>query len=143
MASNRLFKRNHLSLAVQQCLLIKRYPESTCYIKNNVLTWLGKIRPTAVSRIYEVKICYKQGYMPKVIVFGDNLKMLDESDFPHKFRINQEKKEVEICLYMFDEFNGSSVIADTIVIWAQEWLYFYEIWLCTGEWHGGGHGSPR
>ena len=29
-------------------------------------------------------------------------------------------------------------IADTIVPWACEWLLHYEIWLATGEWHGGG-----
>jgi len=30
-------------------------------------------------------------------------------------------------------------IADTIIAWASEWLFFYELWLATGEWHGGGH----
>ena len=30
------------------------------------------------------------------------------------------------------------LIADTIVPWTCEWLIHYEIWLATGEWHGGG-----
>ena len=37
------------------------------------------------------------------------------------------------------EFNYSLRIIDTIIPWTQEWLYFYEIWLLTGEWRGGGH----
>ena len=32
------------------------------------------------------------------------------------------------------------LIADTIVAWTCEWLIHYEIWLATGEWHGGGDG---
>jgi hypothetical protein len=30
-------------------------------------------------------------------------------------------------------------IADTIIPWTSEWLFFYELWLASGEWHGGGH----
>lgn len=33
-------------------------------------------------------------------------------------------------------------LADTIVVWASEWLFFYESWLLTGDWLGGGH-EPR
>jgi hypothetical protein len=29
-------------------------------------------------------------------------------------------------------------IADTLVPWASEWLFDYELWLATGEWYGGG-----
>ena len=33
------------------------------------------------------------------------------------------------------------LIADTIVHWAIEWLYYYENWAYTGKWLGGGHGN--
>lgn len=29
-------------------------------------------------------------------------------------------------------------ISRTIIPWAIEWLYYYEIWCVTGEWQGGG-----
>ena len=32
-------------------------------------------------------------------------------------------------------------IANTIVHWAIEWLYYYENWVYTGKWLGGGHGN--
>lgn len=35
------------------------------------------------------------------------------------------------------------LIANTIVPWAVEWLFFYEVWLVTGEWGGGGEWPPR
>ena len=36
-------------------------------------------------------------------------------------------------------------IADTIIPWTSEWLFFYELWLATGgEWLGEGeHPPPR
>lgn len=35
------------------------------------------------------------------------------------------------------------LIANTIVPWTSEWLFYYEIWLATGQWHGGGHSSAE
>ena len=29
-------------------------------------------------------------------------------------------------------------IAKTILPWTSEWLVHYQLWLATGEWHGGG-----
>jgi hypothetical protein len=34
-------------------------------------------------------------------------------------------------------------IADTIVPWTSEWLMYYEIWLATSDWYGGGVWPPR
>lgn len=38
-------------------------------------------------------------------------------------------------------------IANTIIPWTIEWLYYYELWLATGEWLGGGDhpeiGKPK
>jgi hypothetical protein len=33
-------------------------------------------------------------------------------------------------------------MANSIVPWASEWLFFYEMWLITGEWDGGGRWPP-
>jgi hypothetical protein len=34
-------------------------------------------------------------------------------------------------------------IAHTTILWTSEWLLDYEIWPVTGQWHGGGHGTPQ
>ena len=47
-------------------------------------------------------------------------------------------KKVQICLYMNSEFNSSKYLSNTIIPWAIEWLYYYELWLTTGKWLGGG-----
>jgi hypothetical protein len=31
------------------------------------------------------------------------------------------------------------LLATTVLLWAAEWLMHYELWLVTGQWHGGGH----
>jgi hypothetical protein len=39
---------------------------------------------------------------------------------------------------------GWMLLAYTVVPWTSEWLVFYELWLITGEWLGGGtHPAPR
>ncbi|KGH44954.1 hypothetical protein IN07_20325 [Modestobacter caceresii] len=44
----------------------------------------------------------------------------------------------ELCFF-YDEFvSGRHLIADTVVPCISEWLFHYELWLSTGEWHGGG-----
>ena len=66
------------------------------------------------------------------------LENLDHIDFPHNYDIDIENKMVRICLYRYSEFTSSKLLANTIVPWTIEWLYFYELWLTTGEWLGGG-----
>lgn len=116
------------------------YSDAKCVIdkKRKQLFWYGKIRPTAFSKEYTVSIQYKLGNSPRVWVSGDELEKLDAKDFPHKYYIDVKAKKVRICLYRYSEFNACKLLADTIIPWTVEWLYFYEIWLATGEWLGGG-----
>jgi len=37
-----------------------------------------------------------------------------------------------------DEWTTRKKIAKTIVPWTELWLFYYELWLGTGTWHGGG-----
>lgn len=30
------------------------------------------------------------------------------------------------------------LLSDKVIPWAIEWLFYYEIWLATGEWQSGG-----
>lgn len=141
MASkSRFYKRSPLSLIQQKVALCIAYREASCSIdkKKNQLFWTGKIRPTALSQEYRVLLVYQLRKSPKVWVIGDELEKLDDINFPHKFDIDAENKLVRICLYRYSEFDSSKLLANTIIPWTIEWLYFYELWLATGEWLGGG-----
>lgn len=138
MASNTFRRRRQYRLIDQKIALMKSYPGTTCRILRGALTWEGMVRPTALSRAYQLTVTYKVGYRPQVSVSGDGLPGLERPDFPHKFAIDRKNNTVKICLHLRHEFSESMLISDCIIPWAVEWLYFYEIWLATGEWCGGG-----
>lgn len=148
MASkDRYFKSNPIPLVRQKVALCINFKGSSCNIDKKRLLWTGKIKPTPLSKEYTVVLVYQLRKSPKVWVVGDELEKLDSPDFPHKFDIDAEKKMVRICLYRYSEFNSSKLLANTIIPWAIEWLYYYELWLATGEWLGGGehpkNGVPK
>ena len=45
-----------------------------------------------------------------------------------------------LCVYhpLRNEWDSSKIIADTIISWISLWLYYYEVWLATGDWKGEG-----
>lgn len=143
MADKCFHKQPGYTLIDQQIALMQSYPDASCYIHRSTLTWEGSIRPSPLSRFYRVTITYKVGKRPLVTVGGDELPGLDRSDFPHWFSIDRRNKTVNICLHLPHEFDASQLISECIIPWAAEWLYFYEIWLATGEWCGGGKHPGR
>ena len=59
---------------------------------------------------------------------------------PHIYGLDCHPAFPRLCLYdpVGDEWSPDRHIASTIVPWAIDWLYFYEEWVRTGEWKGGG-----
>lgn len=140
---NKYFRTPKITFAKQAMHLRHAYPENCCTIHKECLIWKGGIRPTPLSRIYKIRIeCRGYYRRPKVILYGDTIDGIEKADFPHHFDIDRKKPEVVLCLHMLHEFDYSLLLADTIIPWTQEWLYYYEIWLATGEWCGGGH-TPK
>lgn len=129
---------NGLRLIDQLVAIRLKYPESSACIKQGVLRWSGYLKPTPLSRVYHVLVNYKMKERPVVTLIGDNIQGLDRQDFPHHFYKDCTQKRVDLCLHLAYEFNSGMLISDTIIPWAVEWLYFYEIWLATGTWCGGG-----
>ena len=131
------------TLFQQKVALGANYPDGKCNITGQRLSWLARIRPTPISQEYHVRLIWEIGKPPKVWVFGDELQRLDDPDFPHKYGIDKKEKMVWLCLYRYEEFTSSKFLSNTIIPWTIEWLYFYEIWLATGEWCGGGEHPPE
>jgi hypothetical protein len=138
-SKKRYLKTKKITLIQQAIALRAAYPDGEYDIeKRKKLIWRGKIRPTPISQEYAVLLTWEPGLSPKVWVIGDELQKLDDPDFPHKFEINIEKKKARLCLYRHQEFSSYKYLSKTIIPWIIEWLYFYEVWLATGEWCGGG-----
>jgi hypothetical protein len=120
--------------AIQQLLALRsRYPDGDARLSRGRVVWTGTLRPTPASIAYTVRIEYCEGQQPHVFVVDPPLEDFPDDSIPHTY------SPTEMCLYYPGEFDqGREFIADTIVPWASEWLLFYELWLITKEWHGGG-----
>lgn len=64
---------------------------------------------------------------------------------PHIYPNFARPEFPRLCLFdpATDEWDGDKLIAETILPWAAEWLFFFEGWMATGEWLGGGRHPER
>lgn len=133
----KFFKNKKLTISQQLLKLSNVWNSGRIIFKSyKQFEWRCNLRPTPLSRYYEITVVYKLNCLPTVYVKRDNLLNVESSDFPHIYK--REKDRVKLCLYYGAEYNSSMYISDTIVPWAVEWLFYYELWLKTGEWYGGG-----
>jgi hypothetical protein len=105
-----------------------------CHVRHGLLTCCGTLKPVDISNYYSVRIEYRVGLRPNVWVKGLTTRQEEPADrrIPHRYA------DGTICLYYGNEWTSDKPIAQTIVPWLIEWLFFYEGWLATGEWQGGG-----
>jgi len=132
-------RQNRNLSAAQQYLALRSNPICTGYgqLGRGQLTWTWQAAPSALSRIYTLHIKFKEGGTPKVFVDQPDLVALAEGRrLPHVY----SESPIQLCLYLpsSDEWHGSSLIANTVVPWATLWLYFFEEWLVSDDWKGGG-----
>lgn len=83
---------------------------------------------------YKIKVIYKD-FHPDVYLLEPKFDVGTRRP-PHLYSFSQQK----LCLYLpgKQDWSSSMNLADTIIPWACEWLFFYEMWLITGSWYGGG-----
>lgn len=106
-------------------------------VRRGELTWEFDARPSPLSRSYQLRIRFKSYGLPEVTVLSPDLNELAAGKYlPHVY----STKPVRLCLYFpsHDEWTLDKSIAETIVPWAYLWLMYFEHWLATGEWQGGG-----
>lgn len=139
-------KRQELTIHQQLAVLKRDFPHGKSQIINhNTIQWKGILKSSPIGDEYKVKLTYELGKSPNVFVLEPSpLKLAEGKKFlPHVY----DTKKQRLCLYYPDgkEWNSSKPLTQTVMIWAIEWLYFYELWLITGEWLGGGtvHGETK
>ncbi len=119
-----------LSLAHQALGLHSVFSDSEVVIKHGQLTWIWRLQPCELSRVYTVEITYRQGRHPVTRVLDPLLKETEAGFLPHIF------DDRSLCLYDVGQWAENMLIVDTIIPWAAEWLLHYEVWLATEEWFG-------
>jgi hypothetical protein len=125
------------SVTRQALALAQRFPDSTLRRNGRLLIWRGRMQPTPISRTYLIEVRYQYGWPPKTRVVSQ-LRTRTGKSLPHVWH-HQHRV---LCLYQAEDWNPRMLIANTIVPWASEWLLFYEVWLVTGGWDGGGQWPP-
>ncbi|WP_185287411.1 hypothetical protein [Chryseobacterium lactis] len=124
----------------QQWIALKRhYDFGDIKFNGKELIWTGKLKSSPLGDDYLVRMEYKTKGTPKVFVLEP--KILNLPPKKNKLEHVYDHQKQRLCLYYpkLNEWNETKCIAYTIMPWAIEWLYHYEIWLITdGEWKGGG-----
>jgi len=128
----------HLT-AAQQLVALQLSPACSGHgsLYCGLLTWDFVAQPTPLSRQYLLRITFRQGDVPQIHAIEPDLKLLaGDRPLPHVYA----QQPARLCLYLpaGEEWNRSMKISDTIVPWAVLWLYYFEDWLATDEWKGGG-----
>jgi hypothetical protein len=114
-----------------------------------VSIWEGELRP--LSQTYRVRVVDQRGYddggiaytarWPTVRVISPALtrrSAVPDQLVPHLYGLPDDPQGAELCLfYPIDrEWKEHMLIAESIVPWAVEWLFYYEMWHVTGKWGG-------
>ncbi|MEK4815126.1 MULTISPECIES: hypothetical protein [Bacillus] len=118
------FRKRYLSMPQQHLKIQNRFP-SFKYFKEGY--WIGRLQPTSSSPFYTVKVIYKR-LRPKVFIMNPCI----HKEAPHLY------PDGSLCLYYPSDnsYHDALFIADTIIPWTAEWLYYYEKWLEDDIWWG-------
>ncbi len=129
----------YISLVIQEGALRSYFPDSI--IRRNgesEITWIYTLTPTPLSPLYEIKLNYKRGAGVRVYVLNPQPLELapGKNSLPHVYSTREQR----LCLYYpeWREWHPGKLYVHTLIPWASEWLYHYELWVGTGDWHGGG-----
>lgn len=136
--------RRPLTLAAQCMALAHTWPQLRCRFvgrgRGTRLVCRGALRPSPVTRTYEVRIEYTAGGAPHAFVEAPHLVgRPDVPAIPHTYS-SLPGAATEACLFYppDGDWREDRPLAATVVPWLLEWLVFYELWLSTGVWQGGG-----
>ena len=127
------FDKKKIPLLHQYGRVRRDYKNWTGSSPSHKLVLKGSVQPTSMSPVYLVKITYSHNIMPQIEVLSPSLKI-----HPGKHKLPHIFEGDMLCLHFKEFSHYKSYIANTIIVWVTWWLYFYEIWLVTGEWKGGG-----
>ena len=114
-------------------------------IRGRELHFDFEISPTIFSRTYLCKLCLTPGRSPQMFVMKPDLFDLAEGrSLPHVYR--HDGSGTRLCLWLprKNEWVPQMVLIETYISWTSEWLNYFEEWLQTNVWSGGGeHPTPK
>jgi hypothetical protein len=99
-------------------------------------TWNYVVRPTPLSRDYQLRLEYQRDYPEIYVQAPDVVSLAGGRPLPHVY----SEKPVRLCLHLpkTREWHRGLSIAATLVPWSYLWALYFEDWLATDDWKGGG-----
>lgn len=118
-----------------------------------ISVWEGELRP--LSQSHRVRITDHRGSddgrivfvgrWPGVRVLTSIRPRVENPDelVPHIYGPHDDPRGTDLCLFhpASRDWTDDMLLAESIVPWAAEWLFYYEVWHVTGMW--GGEEAPH
>lgn len=107
------------------------------------LTYRFFISPSDYGRVYECELQVSpDGRPPEMFVLQPCLSRLTDEKLPHIYP--HTGVGTKLCLWWPKqrEWQPQMKLSETYIPWTAEWLWYFEDWLTTGYWAGGGE-HPR
>ena len=130
-----------MPLRTQKFLLDQSFPSDRCSINRDMLLWEGSIAASAFGRRYRIRIEYQWRGVPKIFVVEPDLHAIADAVIPSRNIPHLHTQvPVRLCVYLpgSGEWHSSKAIAATLVPWSVIWFGFFEDWVFTDVWSGGG-----
>jgi hypothetical protein len=116
------------------------WPGSTLrLIQGRELRFGFRVAPTAMSREYRCLLKIHSAAFPELFVVAPDLKALAAGrKLPHVYP--HDGVGTKLCLWLpkAHEWCEQMRLDETYLPWAAEWLDYFEEWLVTNDWAGGG-----
>jgi hypothetical protein len=136
-----------LSIQTQKALLAQCFPVGTGRIQRASLVWEGSVQPTAISLSYTIRVDYSLGELPKVSLLSPNAQQLADEVLPGRTlpHVYSHDHPIRLCVYHPSkrEWKEGMPLATTVVPWTIMWLSYFEDWVITDVWSGGGEHPPQ
>lgn len=146
-----------LSIAEQDREIRRLYPDFRLVGDVGLwAVWEGTLTP--VRRTYTVRMTYfPRLFFPEFQIANPRISITVEAPVigldprgtgelpPHIYPNISRPEFPRLCLFdpATDQWDGDKLIAETILPWTARWLFFFEGWMATGEWFGGGRHPER
>lgn len=130
-------ERSRLWLLQTEIAAMKKdFPQFRLTQMRGEFVWMGCVQPYQNGSTYRLEIRFDGVGYPRVYVRSPQLQLAPgQKAVPHVFTDTGS-----LCLFYppDGDWKPGDRLAKTILPWAILWLYYYELWLVTGEWFGGG-----
>jgi hypothetical protein len=134
-----LIGRRKALTAAQQFINLRGNPvcRGDGLLRASGLTWVYSVTPSPLSRDYDIRIEFAQGGRLGIFVEKPDLQALAGGRrIPHLY----QQVPPKLCLYLPKTYEWQSWMRldQTVVPWSALWLFYFEEWLFSDDWKGGG-----